>query len=117
MVDLRLRLGNRGERIAERFLKKKGYRILERQFRTRFGEIDLIAKEGDEIIFVEVKTRSNVLFGYPEESVTEAKLSKIQRVAEFYLSSLASQPSYRIDVIAIEDQKGEGSIYHLKAVG
>ena len=70
-MDPRRLFGNKAEKLAERYLKKKGYKILDRQFVTRYGEIDLVAREGDEIVFVEVKARRSTAFGYPEESVTE----------------------------------------------
>jgi len=113
MPHARRRFGNRGEREAQRFLKKQGYVILERQFTTRFGEIDLIARDGDEIVFVEVKARHSDLFGDPEASVTDTKLQKIAAVGEQYLSQKQLDLSYRVDVIAID---GEG-LRHIKGVG
>lgn len=103
MVDSRRLFGNAQEKQASAFLKQRGYRIIERQFTTKFGEIDLIAKDGDEIVFVEVKARRSKLFGFPEESVTKTKLEKIMRVAEIFLQlrHLEKTP-HRIDVIAIE---------------
>ncbi|MBU1126415.1 MAG: YraN family protein [Patescibacteria group bacterium] len=118
MPDVRRLFGNRGEDRAAAFLKALGYKILARQFNTRFGEIDLIAQDGDEIVFVEVKARRSVDFGYPEESVTKKKLEKIERVGEWYLKqrNLEYAP-FRIDVIAIEDDLLQPKIHHIKAVG
>ncbi len=93
--------GASGERQAEVFLQKKGYRILDRNFRTRYGEIDLVARDGDEIVFVEVKHRKTADFGYPEESVTASKLQKMHRTAMQYLEKHTLLQEYRIDVIAI----------------
>ena len=72
------RIGNQGEKIAAAYLESKGYRILEQNYHTRFGEIDLVAQEGDSLVFVEVKARTSTTFGLPEASVTPAKLEKIE---------------------------------------
>jgi len=117
MVDIRRLFGNAAEDFAARFLKAKGYKILERQFTTRFGEIDLVAKDGNEIVFVDVKARKNSAFGYPEESVTRAKIEKIQVVAETYLQKKHMLHSaYRIDVISIEYTETDPKIHHFIAV-
>ena len=110
-MDPRRLFGNKAEKLAERYLKKKGYKILDRQFVTRYGEIDLVAREGDEIVFVEVKARRSTAFEYPEESVTESKLIKIAAAGEIYLqkNQLMHEP-YRIDVIAIDP---DGAIQHI----
>ncbi|HAL49947.1 MAG: Endonuclease [Candidatus Uhrbacteria bacterium GW2011_GWD2_41_121] len=105
-MDPRRQFGNLAEKLAARFLVSKGMKIIKRQYRTRAGEIDLIARDGNEIVFVEVKARRGHQFGYPEESVTSSKLRKIQTTAELYLQKhclLGS--SYRIDVVAIEYQE------------
>ncbi|MFA6522399.1 MAG: YraN family protein [Patescibacteria group bacterium] len=95
--------GDRGELLAERELRKKGLQILERQYQTKGGEIDLIAKDGNEIVFVEVKTRQTHTFGYPEEAVTNRKIRALMRAVEFYLREhhLEETP-WRMDVVAIE---------------
>ncbi|MFA6528232.1 MAG: YraN family protein, partial [Candidatus Gracilibacteria bacterium] len=77
---------NAGEDIAQGFLQSKGYEILERNFRaSQFGEVDIICRDGNEIVFVEVKMRSGGGFGEPEDAVDARKLAKIARVAEVYL--------------------------------
>ncbi|MDP2631215.1 MAG: YraN family protein [Candidatus Uhrbacteria bacterium] len=116
MVDARRIFGDSKEVQAARMLEEKGMKILERQFKTRFGEIDLIAKDGSEIVFVEVKARRSVNFGFPEESVTTPKLRKITLVGEEYLSlnNLRRAP-YRIDVVAIIEDPFE--IRHIEGVG
>ncbi len=100
-MDERREFGNSAEAFVEEELKKKGYRILARQFRTKLGEIDLIAQDGDEIVFVEVKARRTTEFGYPEEAVTKKKIQKIYRTAMIYLSQFHVQPSFRIDVASV----------------
>lgn len=117
MMDPRRRFGNEAEHLAATFLKKKGYRIVAAQYRTRFGEIDLIAEHGNEIVFVEVKARRSNDFGYPEESVTPAKLEKIFLAAETYLRETRSEKTFRVDVIAIEYAGDVPKITHFEAVG
>ena len=99
--------GRRGERLAVRFLRKQGCKVLRRNCRTRFGEIDIIARDGDEVVFVEVKTRSLRSWGAPESAVTPAKQRKIVRVAEQYLveRGLEDRPC-RFDVVAVTPGAG-----------
>ncbi len=117
-MDDRRKFGNAGESLAEEFLKGKGYEIIDRQFLTRLGEIDLVARDGREVVFVEVKTRANADFGYPEESVTPRKLKKIAMAAELYVrqKGLSNAP-YRIDVISILTNQTPPEILHLIGVG
>src|SRR5207247_9286437 len=75
-------LGEEGERAASRFLEARGYRILERNYRTRRGEIDLIAEDGRILVFVEVKVRLDARFGGPAAAITRAKLARIARLAQ-----------------------------------
>ncbi len=94
--------GIEGEDEACRFLKKKGYRIIDRNFRTRFGEIDIIAKEREFTVFVEVKLRNSSFYGLPEESVDFRKQKKIIKSAEFYLQKNGlSDTDCRFDVVSI----------------
>ena len=97
-----LPLGRRGEELAVGYLNRLGYRILEQNFRTRRGEIDIIAEDGDTLVFIEVKTRKGASHGSPFESVTLAKQQRIARVAEEYLQqhALHERPA-RFDVIAV----------------
>lgn len=92
-----------GEEIAVSFLKRKGYQILERNWRSKqWGEIDVIATENGQLVFVEVKTRIGDRFGYPEEAIDERKLHALKRAGRFYQESHPSTPeALRIDVIAV----------------
>ncbi len=109
--------GNQGEAIAEAFLRKKGYEILARQFRVRAGEIDLVAQEGDEVVFVEVKTRRSLAAGHPEESVHMGKLHRMALAAEAFLTQKKWEAKpYRFDVIAITVQNGIEEIRHIVGV-
>ncbi len=103
MVHERRKFGDASEHMAEKYLIDLGYKILDRQFLTRQGEIDIIAEHKGEIVFVEVKARHTDEFGYPEAAVTRQKLRKIAQAAEIYLrqNHLIDKP-HRIDVVAIE---------------
>ncbi|MDX2434535.1 MAG: YraN family protein [Desulfobacterales bacterium] len=100
-------LGAKGEEVAVSYLKSRGYRIVERNYRIRFGEIDIIAEQGDDLVFIEVKTRSGTLFGSPFESVTKQKQKQLSKVALEYISKQGfhDRPA-RFDVVGIELQKG-----------
>lgn len=118
MPHARRLFGDSAEQTAEQFLIKKGYVILDRQFLTRVGEIDLIARQGDEVVFVEVKARHTDAFGYPEASVTPTKLRKIAKTALLYLRlKQLEESNFRIDVIAIEHQFSPPRITHFEGVG
>ncbi len=105
----RQEVGRLGEKEARKFLKKRGYRIREVGFRCPRGEIDIIAQKKDYLVFVEVRTKSNLDFGTPEESITDAKKKKLISLALTYTSTHQNLPSlWRIDVVAIEvDDKGK----------
>lgn len=95
-------LGDQGERTAVRFLKQQGYSILARQYRTDLGEIDIIALDGETIVFVEVKTRKNNSKGEPFEAVTQQKQSQLTRLASSFLKKQQrlTHPA-RFDIISI----------------
>lgn len=80
-------IGNHGEEFASRILSDMGYEIMERNYWTKIGEIDIIARKDQTLHFIEVKTRTQSSYGYPAEAVTGDKLSKMRRVAEIYMSS------------------------------
>jgi putative endonuclease len=117
----RQEVGKLGERAAQTFLKKRGYRIRETGFRCRHGEIDIVAQKKDWLVFVEVRTKSNLNFGAPEESITQAKKERLVASALTYATTHQNIPSlWRIDVVAIElDDKGKPSrIDHIEnAIG
>jgi putative endonuclease len=102
MVDERKQFGLTGEALAETYLKQAGYRILERNYRTKLGEIDIIAKDHDTIVFIEVKTRRSEHYGSPKWAVTPKKQRKISMVALLYLKSTRqSRARARFDVVSI----------------
>lgn len=93
--------GERGERRAEEFLQRKGYRILSRNYHTRYGEIDLICADTNYIAFIEVKTRSNIKFGMPREAVNAAKQRRIIQSAQWWLIQHPTILQPRFDVIEV----------------
>ncbi len=96
-------LGRTGERLAGEALAKRGYRIREQNYRCSYGEIDIIAEEGQDLVFVEVKTRRGQSYGLPEEAVTPRKARKLAQVATCYLDQQACpERSWRIDVVAVQ---------------
>ena len=102
MPHARRLLGNRGEYLAEQFLRQRGYSVLSRNYRCPYGEIDLICRDGSCLVFVEVKTRRGSAFGPPEEAVTAVKIEHIVNAAAHYLALLdATDQQWRIDVVAI----------------
>lgn len=104
-------LGRAGEIKAAEFLKKKGYEITDKNFKTRIGEIDVIAKDGEYVVFVEVKTRTDDSYGTPSEAVDNKKQEKYRLVAAEYLQKKRlSDAACRFDVIEIEN----GKINHIE---
>ncbi len=94
--------GKKGEDIAAVYLRKKGYRIVERNYRCRYGEIDIIAMDAGDIVFVEVKSRKSESFGSPEEAVSIVKQKKISNVALNYLQEKGiTDHNARFDIVAV----------------
>jgi putative endonuclease len=107
--------GKAGEDLAARFLERNGFKIIDRNYRFERGEIDLIAEEGDELVFVEVKARRSTVFGAPEDAVTEEKQEQVQRVADGYLFEHdIDNRLCRFDVVAIEFKDGKADIRHIR---
>ncbi len=119
MEDIKKNLGKLGESIACRYLREKGYKIIDQNYRTRYGEIDIVAKEDDFFVFIEVKTRTNRLFGFPEEAIDVRKQHKLAVTAEHYLATHhLYEKKYRIDSVAVEisERDGKARIRHEKDV-
>ena len=104
-----------GEDVAVNFLQQNGYTILEKNFYFNHGEIDIVAKEGNVLVFVEVKSRRSIRFGTPEESVTPKKQELIRRTAEGYVSSKnLGEMECRFDVVSIMMNEGKAECRLLK---
>ena len=102
MKDARRRLGDAGEDLAAAALKKQGYKIVERNWRSPLGEVDLIARHRGFLVLVEVKTRRNLTFGGPREAVSPAKQAKLRRLAEYYIrEKRLGEVPVRFDVVGI----------------
>lgn len=110
-------LGSFGEDLAEKYLRHQKYTILQRNYYTRYGEVDIICQKDDTLVFVEVKTRRTATYGQPEESVTYRKIEHLRRAAQIYLNK--SDHDYykeiRFDVISIMLKGNKTDIRHIKA--
>ena len=108
--------GALGENLACEFLGNNGYSIVERNFRCPSGEVDIIARQKETLVFVEVRTKSSRWFGSPEESITSTKMEKLRNVAAYYWQNHTNLPeSWRIDVVAIE-VNGRGRVSRIELV-
>lgn len=96
-----LETGRVGEIIARKYLEKKGYRIIEQNYKTKYAEIDLISREGNELVFVEVRTRKGEDFGTPEETINNKKLRKLWGNARAYVAWKKWQGPYRVDAVCV----------------
>ena len=114
--------GKFGEQLAKDFLVRHGYEIVTGHWQKRVGEIDVIALEPthNELVFVEVKTRTSTAFGYPEEAVNKKKLQKIYKTAQWFLftNQYPDEQTWRIDVISIilDKAKNKAEITHFKNI-
>jgi putative endonuclease len=116
MTVKKLEIGRKGERLARDYLLKHGYQIRVQNYRTRNGEIDLIAEKQEDLFFVEVKYRSSLEFGFPQESVIRRKQKKIVRVATAFLKAehLWDKVDCHFDVLALHEENGRVVIEHIK---
>uniref|UniRef100_A0A7C3V9A0 UPF0102 protein ENW96_12310 n=1 Tax=Desulfobacca acetoxidans TaxID=60893 RepID=A0A7C3V9A0_9BACT len=106
-MDNRRVLGDRGEDLAAAFLKKQGYKILERNYRTPLGEVDLIARQGGALVFIEVKTRLSARFGAGLEAVHYGKQGKLRQLADYYIKQKRlGEVAVRFDVVGILWKEG-----------
>ena len=104
-------LGRKGERLVAEYLKKQGVAILKRNYRTPFGEADIIAKDKDEIAFIEVKARTSDVYGTPAEAVVKKKRETYRKIAQFYWLQTGEEPNVRFDVAEVY---ADGRIEYLK---
>jgi len=108
-------LGNKGEDLAVIFLKKKGYKIIAKNYKNYVGEIDIIARDGETTVFIEVKTRANDSFGCPFESVHSRKRLKLRNLALLYMKKQGEEIPIRFDVLSIMyTDNGQKQIEHIK---
>ncbi len=109
MTYERKKLGSHGEDLAVEFLKRRGYRILHRNFKLKFGEIDIVAQEGDTVCFIEVRTKTTDCVGTPFESITLFKQRKLSKLALAYLKNQykSVEVRARFDVVAVVSEVGK----------
>jgi putative endonuclease len=111
MQNKQQKFGELGENLAVWYLKQNGYKIIEQNYRSRMGEIDIIAKDGKTIVFVEVKSRRSIRYGSPKWAVTPKKQRKISMVALHYLKATQqTDTKARFDVVAITSNQDEPQI-------
>ena len=114
---LKKKFGSIGEQIAVEYLEKNDYKILERNFYCKQGEIDIVAMDKDEIVFIEVKTRSSNDFGVPSEAVNYVKQKHMYRSAKYFLYKLDLLESLvRFDVVEVLIERGKFNINHIKQI-
>lgn len=114
---LRHQTGKIGEDIAIKYLENLGYTIIERNFMAVQGEIDIIAKDNKELVFIEVKTRTNMLFGRPVEAVNLSKQKHLINTAKYYIHCKNLENEFvRIDVIEVYLTKNKAKINHIKQI-
>ncbi|TDE88281.1 YraN family protein [Occultella glacieicola] len=111
-------VGRSGELLARRWLEREGFEVLAANWRCPAGEIDIVARDGDDVVIVEVKTRSSLRFGHPAEAVDRAKLARLRRLAGLWLAEHPTRcAGLRIDVVAIWHPAGQQPrLEHLRGV-
>ena len=108
-------VGKEGEEEATKYLEKQGYKIIQRNFECRQGEIDIIAKDKNEYVFIEVKTRQNRHYGMPCEAVTEKKQKHIWNATKYYIYTHKLENQYiRFDVIEVYKRNGKFYVHQIK---
>ena len=113
-VDTKKDLGHKGEEIAAQYLQKQGFKIIERNYRHRRGEIDIVAREGKTLVFIEVKTAASTQYGPPESWVGFRKQKQVAKMAEAYLQERhLTHVDCRFDVIAVDTTRDNG-INHIQ---
>lgn len=108
-------IGAAGEQLASKYLRTKGYEILDRNWRHSKHELDIVARDGKYVVIVEVKTRSNDLYGQPEEAVKPGKRAKLIKAANAYIADLPGEITLRFDIISvILHPSGKPYIHHIE---
>lgn len=108
------KLGQRGEELAVEYIRKKGYGILKKNYHTPFGEIDIIARDKEALVFIEVKTRADFGFGLPFEAVDRRKREKMRKVALSFMKRLKKEEPARFDVLSISQEGERFKIEHIR---
>ena len=110
-------LGRFGEKVAAKYLESKGYDIIQKNFMCRQGEIDIIARDFNELVFIEVKTRTGKDYGYPAEAVTKLKQKHMERAAKYYLYKNKQENKFvRFDVVEVIINNRYYSLNHIEQI-
>ncbi len=110
-------IGKFGENVATKYLQRKGYKILERNFSCKQGEIDIIAKDFSQLVFIEVKTRTSQEFGRPAEAVNKVKKKHLEKAVKYYLYKNKQENKFiRLDVIEVNLKNGYYTINHIEQI-
>lgn len=120
MTSKRLQVGEAGEKAARNYLEQLGYRIIETNYRCKLGEIDIIARDLDTVVIVEVRTKTGTDFGTPEESITVKKAQKLHRLSLSYLQTVYKREvASRIDLVAVtldREKLAVRNINHIRGI-
>jgi putative endonuclease len=108
--------GNRGETLAAECLQRKGYKILQRNYRSKWGEVDIIAKIDQTVVFVEVKTKSSDKYGEPWEMVNNWKIEQVKKMGEVWCREYGWEGRVRMDVIGVYLDQEESRVEHWESV-
>jgi len=112
---MKKKLGDRGEEIAAHYLCEQGYEILARNYHTRYGELDIICHKDEDVVIVEVKTRTSIKFGFPEEAVTPRKIGHLKKAALIYLGQNSGFfREIRFDVVTVFIDGNRVKINHIE---
>lgn len=113
----RQRLGRWGEEYVQHWLSHHGYIVLEKNVRTAFGELDVVARLDDLLVIIEVKLRRTERFGSPEQAITPKKMRHLTQATEDYVHAIGWKDGYRIDLISLSLINGRWSLKHLHSLG
>lgn len=116
MPSTKQRRGRRGEAIALRYLRRKGYVLVDRNIHTRYGEVDLVCLDRGTLVFIEVKLRTTDTFGEPIDGVSPAKLLRLYRTIEVFLVEHRWHRDFRIEIVGIMLRGGRARVEHLKTL-
>lgn len=116
-MSLNLQLGKSGERYAEEYLKSQNYAIIARNFRSKLGEIDIIARHQDTVVFIEVKTRTTLSYGLPAEAIRQKKLHSLIKTSQLFLKlNKRLGDNIRYDAVEVFLREGRPEINHIKNI-
>ncbi len=117
MPHRRSQLGTWGEHVALRSLRQRGFVLLARNVRTRYGELDLVLLDGNTLVAVEVKTRRSLRYGVPQESITQKKFTHLADATAAFVQRIRWQGPYRLDAVSVVVRGKQARVLHLRNIG